>query len=332
MRVTSFDVAKAAGVSQPTVSRALRGDPSVSAATRDRIRQVAEALEYVPSERGRNLSTSSTQRVAMVVDLDNPLWPLLVRRLHDTLEAAGLHLTLDAGHGDAGAMAAQLLGGGVDGVIVSTVALDSPVPEEFARRGVPLVLLNRVTEGAQPDSSTADDRSGGALAAELLLEAGHRDIGALFGPPDTSTGRGRERGFREALDHAGVPLRADWIRHGPFDYGYGRTAIVELTAAGEHPSAVFCANDIIAIGAMDMAGDRGISVPGDLALVGFDDLDQASWSSFDLTTIAVPFDAMVDCAVELLVDRIGGYEGPGRPVVHPVTQVRRGSHLRGAVR
>lgn len=327
MAVTSIDVARAAGVSQPTVSRALRDDPSVSAVTREHIRAVARELGYVLSERGRSLATSSTGRVAMVVDLDNPLWPLLVRRLHDTLDAHGLRLTLVAGHGDASAMEGHLLGGGVDGVIMSTVSLDSPVPEALARGDVPLVLLNRVVEGTMTDAAVADDHAGGTLAAEVLLEAGHIEIGVLFGPPDTSTGRGREEGFRAAVAAAGVPLRPEWVRHGPFHHDYGRRSIPELVGP-DGPTAVFCANDIIAIGAMDTARALGVRVPDDVALIGFDDLAEAAWSSFDLTTIAVPFDEMADTAVALLLDRVRGYDGPGRPVVHNVSVVRRGSHLR----
>lgn len=328
MGVTSIDVAKAAGVSQPTVSRALRGDPSVNVQTRERILEIAKRMGYVPSERGRSLSTSSTRRVAMVVDLDNPLWPLLVRSLHDTLEANDLRLTLVAGHGDAVATEEHLLGGGVDGVIMSTVTLTSQAPRALAAREVPLVLLNRVVAGPGTDAAVADDEGGGRLAAEILIEAGHTRLGAIFGPEDTSTGRGRERGFRRGLAAAGIELPEAWVRHGPFDHAHGRRALPELADEGG-PTAVFCANDVIAIGAIDAARERGLSVPGDIGIVGFDDLKEAGWRSFDLTTIAVPFDDMVTTAVGMLVERLKGHTGPGRTVVHGVTAVQRGSHLRG---
>lgn len=329
MGVNSFDVAEAAGVSQPTVSRALRDDPIVSAETRARVKEAARRLGYVTSERGRSLSTRSTQRVAMVVDLDNPLWALLVRQLHDDLAAAGYRLTLAAGHGDAVALENHVLGGGVDGVVLSTLPLQSRLPEELDRRGVPVVLLNRVTEGFEPDASIADDRAGGAAAARVLLEAGHRRLGALFGPVDTSTGRERERGFRETLHQAGVELPDRWVRYGPFDFVHGRKSVPEVLEAADRPTALFCANDIIAIGAMDTAQAMGVKVPDDLALVGFDDLEMASWPTFGLTTIAIPFPAMVHSAVGLLLDRMGGHSGAARRVVHPVTPVLRRTHRPG---
>lgn len=333
MGITSFDVAKSAGVSQPTVSRALRDDPSVATETRERVRRVAVQLGYVPSERGRSLSTRSTGRVAMVVDLDNPLWQLLVRRLHETLAGADLRLTLLASRGDQIDLEGQLLGGGVDGVIMSTVTLDSPVPQQVQARGLPIVLLNRFLEDTAVAASVADDRGGGGLAAELLLEAGHRDIGAVFGPTDTSTGRGREQGFRQAMADADIAIHDDWVWHGPFDFAHGRRAMAQLAAMEKRPTALFCANDVIALGAMDAAHGLGLHIPEDVALVGFDDLDEAGWATFQLTTIGVPFDAMVDSAVQLLVDQISGRgDAGGRTVVHDVVAIRRTSHLRADAR
>jgi LacI family transcriptional regulator len=327
---TSFDVARAAGVSQPTVSRALRDDPNVAAETRERVHRVARELGYVTSERGRSLSTRSTQRVAMVVDLDNPLWSLLVRGLHNSLARVGLRLSLVAGRGDQHALEAQLLGGGIDGVIMSTVTLASNVPKELDERGVPLVLLNRYTESRAVDASVADDYGGGELAGRVLLEAGHRRLGAVFGPEDTSTGRGRAAGFRAALDAAGITLPDAWTWTGPFDYAHGRTAVLDLFDRRDRPTALFCANDVIAIGVIDEARRLGLSIPEDLAVVGFDDLEEAAWASFDLTTVRVPFGPMLDTAVRLLVERMSGKRGKGEAVVHPVSIAERSSHLLGS--
>jgi LacI family transcriptional regulator len=328
VRLTSFDVARAAGVSQPTVSRALRDDPSISSATRALVHAVATELGYVPSERGRSLSTNATRRVAMVVDLDNPLWSLLVRQLHQELDAAGYRLTLVAGASETPGLEQQLLGGGVDGVILSTVPVDSSLPERIAEHELPLVLLNRTTERFAGDAAVADDVGGGELAAELLLEAGHRHIGAIFGPPDTSTGAGRERGFRQALAAAGAELPDALVRHGRFDFVSGQTCLLDMLDAPRPPRAIFCANDVVALGAYDAACRRGLSVPGDIALVGFDDLETAAWARFELSTVAVPFADMVRTAVRLLLRRIGGHGGPGEPTVHPVRIVPRRSHLR----
>ncbi|MFG1926061.1 LacI family DNA-binding transcriptional regulator [Cryptosporangium sp. NPDC048952] len=325
-KVTSFDVAKRAGVSQATVSRALRRDPSIGADTVRKVLEAAKALDYVPSARARALSTGATQRIAMVVDLDNPLWSLLVGRLHDELAGRGYRLTLLAGHGDPADVEEHLIGGGVDGVIVSTARLDSALPATLRRRGVPAVLLQRYAEGSDLDAAVADDRAGGAAAAQVLLDAGHRRIGALFGPDDTSTGRERAIGFRAHLDEAGIELPDAWVRTGEFEQAHGANSLAAVLGGPHTPTALFCANDVIAIGALNAARAAGVAVPDDLALVGFDDLESAAWPIVDLTTIHVPFDDMLRTAVTLLLERIGGFAGGGRRVIHPVTPVLRATH------
>ena len=334
-RVTSFDVAQATGLSQPTVSRALRNDERITPETVRKVRNTAAALGYVPSDRARDLSSGSTHRVAMVVNLDNSLWSLLVGRLHDQLAVHGYRLTLLAAHGDPVGVESQVLGGGVDGVIISTTTLDSQLPLTLHRAGIPTVLLNRFTEGSsnpgnprgsQVDASVGDNFGGGELAAHMLLNAGHREIGALFGPKDTSTGRDREAGFRRTILGSSTALERRWIRHGDFTYGHGFTGVHALFESGAVPSALFCANDMIALGALNAAHELGLKVPDDLALIGFDDLDFTAWPRNSLSTIAIPFDDLIQTAVAMLLERIGGFTGRGRRVIHPVMAVPRKTH------
>lgn len=325
-KVTSFDVARAAGVSQSTVSRALRGDPKIGRDTVKRVLAVAKQLDYVPSERARDLSTRTTRRIAMVVDLDNPLWSLLVSHLYDELDEHGYRLTLAAGHGDPSALEHHLLGGGVDGVIISTATLDSPLPAALRRRGIPAVLLHRFTNSPDADACVADNRAGGAAAGRMLLEAGHRSIGALFGPDQISTGQERTAGFREVLGDAGIELRDVHVRTGAFDLRGGQAMAAEILARPDRPSALFCFNDIVALGAMNAAAEAGLKVPDDLALVGFDDLPEAAWPIVQLSTVHVPFADMLTSAVSMLMERIGGHEGDGRRIIHPVRAVPRLTH------
>jgi len=323
---TSRDVATAAGVSQPTVSRALRDDPTISAKTKTRVAEAARSLGYVLNERGRNLSTRATRRVALVTDLDNPLWPLLVEQIHDELSARGYTMTLVAERGDPADIQTNLLGGWADGVIITSARLPARLPAELHHRSIPFVLVNRTIDGFPADSAVADNAAGGREAARLLLAAGHTRLGALFGPTDTSTGRDRERGFRDALAFAGVALAPAHVRHGPFDYSHGRASLPLLRGGADQPTAVFCANDIIAIGALNTAHELGVRVPEDIAVVGFDDLEQASWPVFNLSTINVPFDAMLRSAVTMLLDRLSGHRGDARQLVHPIAPVLRGTH------
>lgn len=328
MGVTSHDVAREVGVSQPTVSRALRDDPKIALSTRQRVAEAATRLGYVPSELGRSLSTQATKRIAVVADLDNPLWAMLVEQLHDDLSDSGYSMTLLAEHGDLPRFERQLLGGWADGVIITSARMSAPLPLELQRRNVPLVLVNRVTRGIKADAAVADNVHGGRAAAQILVDAGHTRVAALFGPVDTSTGRGREKGFRQGLADAGLALPDSRVVHGDFDYRFGREALPQLLKGRHRASAIFCANDIIAIGALNRAHQLGVDVPSDIAIVGFDDLDQASWPIFDLTTIRVPFDALVRSAVQRIMARLSGDTSRPRVEVHPVTPVLRGTHLR----
>ena len=324
--VTSHDVAQAAGVSQPTVSRALRNDPQIAKTTRLRVLEAARALGYVPNELGRSLSTRATRRIALVADLDNPLWPLLVEQIHDELADRGYTMTLLAERGDPVGMEANLLSGWADGVIITSARMNARLPGRLDTRRIPYVLVNRTIDGLSSDAAVADNHAGGTAAARLLLAAGHRRLGALLGPTDTSTGRGRERGFRDALAEAGATMRDAHVRHGPFDYSHGRESLPTLLRGRNRPTALFCANDIIAIGAINTAHELGVRIPDDMALVGFDDLEQASWPVFDLTTIKVPFDDMMRSAVTMLLERLGGYQGTGRHTVHAIEPVLRRTH------
>ena len=325
---TSHDVARVAGVSQPTVSRALRNDPNIAESTRKRVTEAARKLGYSVNELGRSLSTRATRRIALVADLDNALWPLLVEQIHDELTDHGYSMTLLAERGDPVGMEANLLGGWADGVIITSAHVNARLPHELRRRGLPFVLVNRTVEGLEVDAAVADNVAGGRLAAQLLLAAGHTRVGALFGPQDTSTGLGREAGFRQGLAEGGASLPPSRVRWGPFDYSHGRAALPDLLKGRYRATALFCANDLIAIGAINTAHKLGVSVPEDIALVGFDDLAEAAWPVFDLTTIRVPFDAMLSSAVALLLEQLRGHGAEPRAVVHPVTPVLRSTHLR----
>ncbi|MET3806361.1 LacI family transcriptional regulator [Nakamurella sp. UYEF19] len=326
MAVTSHDVARLAGVSQPTVSRALRQDSQVSAATRERVRIAAEQLGYVPSELGRSLSTMSTRQIAMVADLDNPLYPQLVGPLHDAFAAKGFRMVLLAERGEEIVSDGRLLDGSVDGAVLTTSQLRSSLPLQLQTRGVPFVQLNRVSELVEADSVTADNVAGGRAVAELLTRLGHRDIAAILGPRETSSASERERGFRAGLRSAGLTLPSARVVRGWFSYEVGRAAMHELLGRGNRPTAIFCINDIVAVGAINALTELALDVPNEMSVVGFDDLEIASWPTFGLTSVRVDFGGMASRAAELLLARLADPQGP---VVHdqfPVELVERRTH------
>lgn len=326
MPVTSHDVARLAGVSQPTVSRALRPDSQVSAVTRERVRQAAETLGYVPSELGRSLSTRSTRQIAMVADVDNPLYPLLVGPLHDAFAAQGYRMVLLAERDEDLGGDDRLLDGSVDGAVLTTSQRNASLPLQLHERGLPFVQLNRVSDLIEADSVTADNAVGGRLVADLLVGLGHQEIGAIFGPKETSSAAERERGFRAGLRAGGIRLSRQQVVRGWFTYQVGFDGMRRLLAGGDPPTAVFCSNDIVAVGALNALTAGGLRAPDDVTVVGFDDLAIASWPVFALTTVRVDFAAMAGRSAELLLDRLSR---PGRRPVHqrmPVDLVTRSTH------
>jgi LacI family transcriptional regulator len=325
--VTSFEVARLAGVSQPTVSRALRDRKGVSVTTRVRVREAARALGYVPSQVGRSLSTRTTGRVGVVSDeLCNPFYPALIEPLHDALAVLGYRMILVTDRGDAEVELEPLVDGSLDGVVLTTSELNSQLPAEMARRGLPQVTLNRSVDTVETDECVSDNVAGAAAVADFLVSLGHTRIGAVFGPSVTSTGQERATGFRARLAEHGVPLASRYVWTGPFHQDTGRTAVIELMSRRPPPTALFCANDVVAFGVYDGAAVAGIDIPSQLTVVGFDDIPMASWRVFSLTTIRVDLRVMAQRAAALLAERIAD---PGRPacrVVLPVELVPRGSH------
>jgi LacI family transcriptional regulator len=319
---TSHDVARLAGVSQPTVSRALRDDPRVAPETREAVRRAAERLRYVPSRRGRSLSTRRTGQIGVVVsDLGNPFYPEVLRVLHAVLAEAGRGMLV---HTEQGALDERLLDGSVDGVVLTTTRLDSTLPRRLADRGFPVVLLNREAADAAADACVADNRAGARLVADRLAALGHRRIAAILGPPTTSTGRDREAGLRAGLAAHGLALPDALTRHAEFDFAQGRAAAAELSR--HDPTAIVCANDVLALGALDALHAAGARVPDEMSVVGFDDIAMASWSAFDLTTVRQGIDAMVRRAAAMLLERVDDPGArPPRRVVLPAELVLRGT-------
>ncbi|MGI8869588.1 MAG: LacI family DNA-binding transcriptional regulator [Mycobacteriales bacterium] len=326
MTATSHDVARLAGVSQPTVSRALRRDPRVAEATRRRVVLAAADLGYVTSELGRSLSTRTTRQIAMVADLRNALYPALVEPLHDRFAEHGFRMVLLAERGDDRATYERLLDRSVDGVVLTTTLIGSSLSRGLLEEGLPFVELNRVSGARKADRVTADNRGGAGEAARLLLAEGYSRIAAVFGPKDASTSRDREAGFRAALAEAGVELPDNRVARGGFGYEDGERALGELMAGRRRPTALFCVGDLVAVGAINQARRLGMSVPADVAVVGFDDIDMAAWPCFDLTTVRVDLFGMAAAAADQLVRRLGGDESPPRRQVFRTEPVLRGTH------
>lgn len=321
---TSHDVARLARVSQSTVSRALRGEPGMSEGTRGRIEAVAKELGYTPIDRGRSLSTRVTRRIGVIAaELTNPFYPELIEPLRRELEHRGYRTLLIPDYAYSPESVASLADGSFDGLVITTATLDSELPYELYARNVPVVLVNREVQGGGLDTCIMDNRPGATEVAELFADLGHREIGAVFGPTSTSTSRDRERGFRDGLANRGLRLPKSKTRHGEFSYEAGYRATLDLLDGHKPPTAIFCANDVLALGAISAASTRGQVLGVDLTIVGFDDISLAAWDIFSLTTVRCDLRGMANAAIELLLNRLGGQtHAPQRVVLKPELVLR----------
>ncbi len=311
--ITSHDVARLAGVSQPTVSRALNDHPKVSESTKQRVREAALALGYAPNAIGRALSTGRSTRIGLVVtDLDNQFYSYVIAPMHDELGRSGHELVLVTESDETGPIAERLIGLGLAGVVLATTTVDSILPARLRDRKMPFVYFNRTALGVEADAVVVDPSVGVANLASAVAEAGHTRAAAIFGPRNTSTSEEREHAMRSAFEELGITLSRRDVLHGPFDFESGHRGALDLLARPDAPSLLVCANDVVALGALNAAAELGIDVPGQVSIVGFDDLPPSRWALVRLSTIAYDLDEMSREAARLIVRRV--QDGAAEPV------------------
>jgi LacI family transcriptional regulator len=333
MVVTSRDVARLAGVSQPTVSRALRDDARVSADTKRRVREAAQLLGYVPSEAGRALSSGRTRRIGLLVtDLDNQFYWHIIAPIHRELERLGYQLMLHTETADNETVAEHLIGNGLDGVLLATTTVESAAPLRLRDRGLPFAYFNRVGSLVAADSAVVEPVAGFRAAVDHAVALGHRRIGAVFGPENTSTAQVREAALRSALHDHGLILSERLVRRAPYSAAAGEAATAELLELEEPPTLLFCGNDVMAYGALNAARRSGRRVPEDVSVIGFDDLPEASWPIVDLSTIGYDIGGIARSAADLIVRRIEQPDEPLRQISFDAVFVPRGTVGPAAVR
>ena len=323
---TSGDVARLARVSQSAVSRTFTPGASVSEATRQRVLAAAQALAYRPNALARAMISGRSGLVALLVAyLDNGFYPIVLERLSRALQDRGYHVLLFmTREGDQDLVVQQMLQYQVEAIVMASASLSSSLARECAETSIPVVLFNRSVPVPHASSVTTDNVEGGRLLARLLARGGHRRIAFVAGQEDSSTNRDREAGFREGLLEHRAAL---WRRAvGGYTAAGAEAAAHELFAPPERPDAVFVANDHMAFVVMDvLRGHYRLRVPDDVSVVGYDDVPEAAWGSYRLTTVAQPADAMIAATVSLVVDQIGQRVVRRRAVVLPARLIVRGS-------
>ncbi|OZA13415.1 MAG: LacI family transcriptional regulator [Rhodobacterales bacterium 17-64-5] len=314
-KVTSAQVAALAGVSQSAVSRVFTPGASASRKTAERVRAAAEALGYRPNALARGLITGRTRMIGLIVAyLDNQFYPVALELLSRALQEKGYHiLVFMAGNSTEkiSEVMGELLDYQVDGIITASVAISNDLTSRCAAAGIPVVMFNRGQDDVRLSEVTSDNVSGGRRAAEFLLQAGHRRIAHVMGWQGSSTGRDRAEGFRQAMDAAGQKPVA--LIDGMYSRETAAAVTQDLFTGSDpaRPDAIFVGNDHMAFAVIDtLRFDLGLTVPGDVSVVGYDDVPLAAWPAYDLTTIRQPVRRMVDATVDALIAQI---EGDGVP-------------------
>ncbi len=305
---TIVEVARRAAVSPTTVSHVLNGTRFVSHAARERVEQAIALLGYRRNEVARSLRRGSSHTLGLVLpDSANPFFAEVGRAIELAAFEAGFSLILCNSENAVekerlylGVLARRQ----VDGVILVSAGERSDSVSTFLRSGLPVVAMDRPQPGLSLDTVLADHRQGGWLATRHLVRLGHRRIACIGGPPRLGPGLQRVAGYRRALREEGLAFDRALLVHGDFHPAAGASAARALLRLRRPPTAIFACNDLMALGVLRAAAELGRRVPGDLALVGYDDIELAAFAAPPLTTVAQPKREMGREVVRLIVNRI----------------------------
>ncbi len=306
--MTSTDVARHAGVSQSAVSRVFTPGASVSAKTRAKVEAAAEALGYRPNVLARSLITGRSRIIGLVVAyLDNQFYPDAIERLSLALQTEGYHLLIfiTSGTGpDVGRVVDELMDYRVDGIITASVGMSDEITARCEDAGIPVVLFNRGQDDPRLSSVTSANEAGAREIASFLVAGGHRRIAHISGWTGASTGRDRQAGFVAGLQAHGTQPIA--VVDGAYRRDAAEAAVRGLFApGGAKPDAIFVGNDHMAFAVLDVLRfELGLDVPGEVSVVGYDDVPLAAWRSYDLTTWRQPSTQMVKATVALMLRQI----------------------------
>ncbi len=327
-KVTAQDVAEAAGVSQPTVSRVFTPGVTVSAALEKKVREAAKTLGYRPNALARSLITGQSMTIGLIVAyLDNPFYTEALEKLSHTLRERGYNIMIfmAANHAsDVDQVVDDLLDHQVDGIILASVSASSALTDRLREEGVPLILFNRGHSDRSISAVTSANYSGGQKVAEFLVSGGHQRIAHISGWQGASTGADRCAGFLAGLEANGAEALS------VTDALYSREAAAAATRAlfsgAATPDAIFVGNDHMAFAVIEeLRSELGLLPGQDVSIVGYDDVAMASWASFDLTTVRQPANRMVQAVVGQLLSQIEGNAPDARHIEIEGPLIVRGS-------
>ena len=305
---TIKEIAKIADVSPMTVSRAVNNSRKVRQATREKILEIASRVGYRPNRIARSLVSKKSNLISLIVaNISNPFFAEISRGIEDKARENGYNVIFSSTDDDSKNLEScvrMMREMGVDGFIIAAVSLKEPIVDELVDQGFPVVLVNRRVQKNNVNYVVVDNRKGAHLAVEHLVNNGYQKIGIITGKSSVSTAEERLRGYREVLSAHGLKFKKEYCSQGSFTQEHGKKAAQKMLTLKNRPEAIFAASDNIAWGVMDAAGELGLTIPEDLALVGFDDTNFSSNSKIRLTTVSQRKYEMGEHGVQTLIDLI----------------------------
>ena len=337
-RITIRQLARLSGVSVGTVSRALNGYADVRLETRERIMRLARELDYTPAAAARSLVTQRSHVIGVVLDtgeghpdLQHPFFHEVLVGIKNHIGASGFDLLLFAserpgnGYGPHSYLK-RCRHHNVDGVVLMGVDPEDPEVRRVVNSELPTVGVDVELTGPATTFVMSDNVAGAQAAIGHAYRLGHRRVATITGLLETRPGMDRLRGYRQALQERGLAYRDEYVGYGDFYTESGRRAMAALLALDEPPTAVFAGSDMMALGAIRAAGEAGLSVPGDVSVIGFDDMQLADHMNPPLTTVRQDKAGLGGAAGAVLVRMVeGDPEAAGHVVTLPVELIQRGS-------
>jgi DNA-binding LacI/PurR family transcriptional regulator len=322
-------VAELAGVSTATVSRVLSGLSGVREPLRTKVVAAARKLGYQPNRAARDLRARSSRTIGVLIpDIENPFFTSVIRGIEETLHAAGYTLLLANFNEDPAREAAQLAtfrAEGVGGLIFAASREPAPVYQHLSEAGMAMVAVSRTIGKLRVDQVTVGNRDGAFHAITHLIGLGHTRIAMITGPAEFNTARERQQGYEDALRAARLPVDEKLIVHCDFRQTAGHNAMRRLLEAQSRPTAVFAGSNLLTLGTLQAIHESELDIPGDIAIIGFDEMAWAMSLRPPLTTVAQPALEVGRTAAELLLDRIRKPEQPRKQVVLETQLIVRAS-------
>ncbi|NLG72646.1 MAG: LacI family transcriptional regulator [Chloroflexi bacterium] len=325
---TIRDVAALAGVSTTTVSHVINNSRFVSPEVRERVYQAMEELRYQPNALARSLRQGKTNTIGLLSpNSANPYFAEIGRAVEDAAFTSRYSVIIcnTEGKQEKESFYLDVLSKKrVDGIILVGISQTNETLDRLLAKGVPVVLVDREIPDLDVDLVLTDNKHAGYLATRHLIEQGHTRIACVTGPAHVHPSSRRVVGYQEALQEAGLPLQEEYILPGDFSAQSGWEATRTLLALPQPPSAIFLCNDLMAIGGLRAAAEAGFAVPQDLAIMGFDDIELASFTNPTLSSISQPKAEMGAIAVQMLLEQIEGKRSePRQEILQPALIVRR---------